>query len=227
MPIAFQAADEARPSFETVRVASPWKRRLARCAAVVGVFLLAAWFSSPWTLPAAARFLDCSDPPQHSDYILLLGGDVGLRPFAAARLLHDGWAERILITQPVLTGERFEGQPSERGLTERILLHEGVKLEQIVALPHDVLTTADEAEALAEFLEVHPQATVTVLTSRYHTRRAKLIFGRALGERAGQLRFLGTPSDYFDDSNWWRTEEGTRAYVLEYAKLAYNLVWQK
>jgi uncharacterized SAM-binding protein YcdF (DUF218 family) len=127
----------------------------------------------------------------------------------------------------VLTSERFNGQPSERGLTERILLHEGVALAQIITLPHDVLTTADEAEALAEFLEAHPAATVTVLTSRYHTRRAKLIFGRAVGERASQLSFLGTPSDYFDESNWWRTEEGTRAYVLEYAKLAYNLVRQK
>ena len=208
------------------RPASRWKGRIARGVLVILAIILAAWCSAPWTLPAAARFLDCSDPPQHSDYILLLGGDVGLRPFAAARLLHDGWAERVLITQPVLTSERFEGQPTERGLTERILLHEGIALEQIIALPHDVLTTTDEAEALAEFLEAHPEATVTVLTSRYHTRRAKLIFGRELGERAGQLRFLGTPSDYFDESDWWRTEEGTRAYVLEYAKLAYNVVRQ-
>jgi len=193
----------------------------------VVALLMATWLSAPWTLPAAARFLDCSDPPQHTEYILLLGGDVSLRPFAAARLLQNGWAERILITQPVLTSERFNGQPSEQGLTERILLHEGVALAQIVSLPHDVLTTADEAEALAEFLEAHPAATVTVLTSRYHTRRAKLIFGRAVGERASQLSFLGTPSDYFDESNWWRTEEGTRAYVLEYVKLAYNLVRQK
>ncbi|HVW01337.1 MAG TPA: YdcF family protein, partial [Planctomycetaceae bacterium] len=147
-------------------------------------------------------------------------------PFAAAHLVRDGWAERILITQPVLTSQRFEGQPSEGGLTERILIHEGVQPTQIVTLPHDVLTTADEAEALAEFLTAHPEATVTVLTSRYHTRRAKLIFGRALDGRFSQCRFLGTPSDYFDESNWWRTEEGTRAYVLEYVKLAYNLVRQ-
>ena len=193
----------------------------------VVALLMATWLSAPWTLPAAARFLDCSDPPQHTEYILLLGGDVSLRPFAAVRLLQNGWAERILIMQSVLTSERFNGQPSEQGLTERILLHEGVALAQIVSLPHDVLTTADEAEALAEFLEAHPAATVTVLTSRYHTRRAKLIFGRAVGERASQLSFLGTPSDYFDESNWWRTEEGTRAYVLEYVKLAYNLVRQK
>jgi uncharacterized SAM-binding protein YcdF (DUF218 family) len=225
--IAVPTADAIGPPSETKRPASRWKHRLARGSVVVILLLLAAWLSAPWTLPAAARFLDCSDPPQHTDYILLLGGDVGLRPFAAARLLRDGWAERILITQPVLTSERFEGQPSERGLTERILLHEGVPLDRVITLPHDVLTTADEAEALAQFLDSHPGATVTVLTSRYHTRRAKLIFGRALGERASQLSFLGTPSDYFDESNWWRTEEGTRAYVMEYAKLAYNLVRQK
>lgn len=221
MTLVSAAPPRAKPSLESRRI-----RRVGRGALVIGAFLLAACLSAPWILPAAARFLDCSDPPQHTDYILLLGGDVGLRPFAAARLLRDGWAERILITQPVLTGDRFEGQPSEHGLTERILLHEGLQPEQIVTLPHDVLTTAHEAEALAEFLASHPEATVTILTSRYHTRRAKVVFARELGGRFAQCRFLGTPSDYFDESNWWRTEEGTRAYVLESVKLAYNLVRQ-
>jgi uncharacterized SAM-binding protein YcdF (DUF218 family) len=96
--------------------------------------------------------------------------------------------------------------------------------ETIILLPGAAASTADEARALAEFLDAHPGGSVAVVTSAYHTRRARLIFGRALGERAGAVRFVGAPSDGFGATDWWRTEQGLSTYGTEYVKLGFHLL---
>ena len=44
------------------------------------------------------------------------------------------------------------------------------------------------------------------------------------GSTPGGLHFVGGPTDGYDASNWWRSEEGSQRYANEYLKLAFYLV---
>src|ERR1017187_4105285 len=111
-PVASGPADP--PSAISHLPSSPrkWPRRLLWLAAFC--FLLSAfYFLRAPLLRSAASLWIINDPLQHADAIVLLGGGLETRPFAAARLYRDGYAPRILVARP-------KASPTdEMGLTTR------------------------------------------------------------------------------------------------------------
>jgi uncharacterized SAM-binding protein YcdF (DUF218 family) len=183
----------------------------------------AGYLAAPWFLGWAGRFLDVSEPPRRADYVFVLGGGPETRPFAAAALLRAGLARRALFATVKLSPEAEDGLwPADHEVTRRVLLARGVRPADIVIFPEECDSTEDEARVLACFLEAEPEATVTVVTSDYHTRRTRLLFRRALGPQQGRVHFVAAPVDGVDAGNWWRTEKGLVVYVNEYFKLARN-----
>jgi uncharacterized SAM-binding protein YcdF (DUF218 family) len=176
-------------------------------------------------LVAAAQFLDVSEPPQSTDYVMVLGGDVETRPFVAAALIKTGFARGALVERIKGFGDDRDGiVPPEQETIRAVLVHQGVPPDAVMTLPQEGASTFDEARALAEFLRSEPQSSVTVVTSCYHTRRTRWIFRKALGERSARVRFLGAPTDGFDASNWWHYDSGLITYLDEYGKLTFYLL---
>jgi uncharacterized SAM-binding protein YcdF (DUF218 family) len=198
-------------------------RRLLLVAFVVSLVLL--YVGRNRALPALARFLDVSESAQKTDYVMVLGGDVQSRPFAAAAFLHVGLARKALVDKIKADGDSLDGiVADEQKMIRAVLVAQGAAPDAVVMLNRECASTFDEACSLAEFLESEPQSTVTVMTSCYHTRRVRMIFCKILGERAARVRFMGAPTDGFNESNWWCFESGLLAYLNEYFKLAFYLV---
>jgi uncharacterized SAM-binding protein YcdF (DUF218 family) len=171
-------------------------------------------------LTAAGSWLDVGERlRQPVDSVFILGGDSDTRPFAAAALIRSGWARQALI---VPTARERDGS-SHQELLREILAHRGIAAEDIVELPGQVASTRDEARALRQFLERHPGHTVAVITSDYHTRRARAIFTAQLADCAGRVHFVAAPTERFTAANWWQYEQGWKMYVGEYVKLVSNL----
>jgi uncharacterized SAM-binding protein YcdF (DUF218 family) len=169
----------------------------------------------------AAQFLDVSEPPEDTDYVLVLGGGSDTRPFVAAALVNAGLAHKVLVPRVQQSPEVEHGLlPAEQDLTSRVLRARGVLSRDIILLDGECASTRDEALALGRFLDDRPNETVMVVTTTYHTRRARGIFRSILGERASRLRFVAAPTDGFDAHNWWQFEEGFVTYTNEYVKLA-------
>ncbi len=199
------------------------RRRLVLLAFATLLLLLYAGRS--WILCAAARFLDVSEPAQATDYVMVLGGGADSRPFVAAALLDAGLARKAVVARIHAWGDELDGiAPLEQEIIRSVLVSQGVLPDAIVILERECKNTFDEARALAEFVQSQPQRSVTVVTSRYHTRRVRMIFRKTFGERAASLRFVGAPLDGFDEANWWHFEAGWRTYLNEYLKLAFYLV---
>ncbi len=203
-----------------------WGVRLLALAFLAGAVV--TWLAPDRVLPAAAEFLDVSEPPRQTDYVLILNGDPNTRPFAAAALVRAGLVREVLLTRQRLTLESGDVQDgtmlSEFELTKRVLRARGVSAEAIRVLPGEIGNTFDEARCLAAFLGAQPGATVAVVTNSFHTRRARWIFRRVLGEDAGRVYFVGVPRDGVDDRAWWRSHKGWRVYLSEYGKLLYYRV---
>jgi uncharacterized SAM-binding protein YcdF (DUF218 family) len=191
----------------------------------LAIFCVAVYLGRSWVLRAAARFLDVSESATATDYVMVMGGNLESRPFAAAAFLNAGLARKAVVARFQLWGDALDGVAApEQEAIRSLLVSLGVSPDAIVIMDTVCKSTFDEAQALAEFLQSQPQRTVTVVTSRYHTRRVRSIFRKTFGSRAACLRFLGTPTDGFDETNWWHFESGTTTYLNEYFKLAFYLV---
>jgi uncharacterized SAM-binding protein YcdF (DUF218 family) len=184
-------------------------------------FLLLLYLARGWLLPAAARFLDVSEPPRAVDAVLVLGGGADSRPLVAASLVRAGLARRVLVPAARLAPQNEDRLvPPEDSLIRGVLRARGVPDEAVVALPGEVASTRDEARALNRFLDAEPDATVAVVTNGYHTRRSRMLFRHELGERMARVHFVAAPAGWGAD-HWWRSEEGFTSCVTEYFKLAY------
>jgi uncharacterized SAM-binding protein YcdF (DUF218 family) len=199
--------------------------RPRRCLVVVllaGVLLAGLYAARSRLLPPLGRWLDVGYPPRPADYVIVLCGEENTRPFVAAALVKVGLAQKVLVAHVKASPDVEDGiLPPAHEIVRRVLLRRGVAVDDIAILGSQVEHTHGEAQVLAAFLQSSPHARVTVVTSNYHTRRARWAFARVLGDRVGQVRFVSAPAYCFRSDNWWQSEKGVRTVVGEYMKLAF------
>jgi uncharacterized SAM-binding protein YcdF (DUF218 family) len=211
----------------------PRRRRRWPLRLLIAVALLAGlYLTRVPSLTAVAGFLDVGEPPGPVDAVMVLGGGSNTRPVVAAALVRAGLARRVLVPTVRLAPENEDGlTPPDHELIRRVLRARGVPDQAIVNLPGEVNSTRDEARSLHRYLDTEPDATVTVVTNGFHTRRTRMLFCHELGERAAQVHFVAAPTDGFSTHDWWRHEAGFNTYAAEYFKLVYyglreDRLWQ-
>jgi len=159
----------------------------------------------------AGNFWVVDDGPAASDAIVILGDDnyAGDRATRAAEVLKAGWAPRIIAS-----GRYLRPYASIAQLEEHDLLDRGVPASAIIPFAHRSNDTREEGQALAKFLSEHGWKRIIVVTSNYHTRRARYILERVL-PRGTTLRVLPANDVNYDPDNWWRTRRGRKIFFHE------------
>jgi len=176
-------------------------------------------------LTGLADFLVETDSPlAKADLIFLLNGDYDTRPFYASDLYRQGLAARVVIAQA-------ESSPAEQlGLVNNptriaveIMKLKGVPLADLVVVSQNepVTSTFDEARALRSYIMSHDIHSVILLTSEFHTRRARWVFEKELSGLPVKLEVAGAPHIGFNASNWWTNESGLIYVNNEYIKLIF------
>jgi len=203
---------------------SHWRRRLLRRFLFVVLLLAAGYVARTPLLTGAARLL-VVDTAAAADYIVPLGGAASTRPFEAAALYREGLAPRVLLMEYRTDDAiRLGVVPSETELYRRVLELEGVPGEAIEVVPGIARTTWDEALAVRRALPADEPVRIIVVTSPEHTRRALWAFREALADTAADVRVAPAPQLRYDETNWWRRDEGLLAYLHEYLKLPFYWV---
>jgi len=156
------------------------------------------------------------------EYVMVLGGGVETRPFAAALLVKRRLAREVLVPRQWDHAEAVHRTvPSEEEQTRQVLLRRGVPASRIRLIGKGVVSTFDEAVAVAEFLGTRPSSRVMVVTDDYHARRARWAFTRVVDHPRDRLTIISIPGEEFSPENWWRTSAGRLLVTGEYAKLLY------
>jgi uncharacterized SAM-binding protein YcdF (DUF218 family) len=200
-------------------------RRLLIGLLLGAVVLTLCWANSTALLRALAGWLDVGEPPQQADYVMVLNGGEVSRPFVAAALVKAGWAPRLLVAETSPSPAVLDGIiPPYHEINRQVFLKRGVPAADITVLPGQAATTYDEVEALATFLNDHPDAKVLVVTNECHTRRSRWVFARVLGDRARQVSFVSAPTDEFPMNRWWQSQRGLLAIATEYPKLVFYAI---
>lgn len=161
-------------------------------------------------LDRVARWLECEDPLAKSDIILVLDGGEGGNRFAAGLdLLRQGYAPSLVMSQTIY-GDRTYQQVEAMA---------GKESEKIYWMPSDAVSTRGEAIEARQVLKKLKCRSILVVTSSYHTRRAKKIYTRELEPEGIQVRVVPAPVPGFDRKSWWKSQAGRAVVLFEAAKI--------
>jgi len=194
---------------------SPRSRRwilLAVAACLLIILAFAAFFG-------VGRWLVVEDPLVKARAIAVLSGGMPVRAMEAAKLYRQGYAPEVWLTHSSEPGETlkaigilFEG--GEELYSTRVLIHEGVPAAAIHVLEPPILNTADEVRVIRAALDREKDRSVIVVTSKPHTRRARLLW-RKLAPPECRAIVRPASEDPFDQSHWWRNSKDALDVVRE------------
>jgi uncharacterized SAM-binding protein YcdF (DUF218 family) len=172
-------------------------------------------------------WLVVNEPLARSDVIFVTDGQTPQRELEGAALFLEGWAPRVALTLPrdPVTEEvrRLAGEPPPQELASRILRRRGVPDAAIVRLDRTVENTREELQADFDYARVHGFRRVIIVSSPYHTRRIRVIWGsRFAGDIPAVVRV--TRYEPVDPARWWRSRRSLEAIAHEVFGIANFLV---
>ncbi len=156
------------------------------------------------------------DGPGKAEIAVVLAGDAwGLRLTKGAELVKQGYVPRVLVSGP----------PDFYGINEadaaiQFAIGKGYPAEWFIPLYHTALSTREEASAVLDALKQRNIHSFLLVTSNYHTARARRIFLSAERQRGGgpDLRVVAAVDRFFTTANWWRHREARKTAFLEWTK---------
>jgi uncharacterized SAM-binding protein YcdF (DUF218 family) len=201
----------------------PWSKVLVTSATLILLAVLVWTFRIP-ILTGIGNYLVVNDQLQLADIIFVLNGDFNTRPFFASDLYKQGLAPLVGIARAEdLPATKLGLVPNDTDVSIGVIKTLGVPADKIIVLPFPggVTSTFDEATALHDYIESNNIQRVILVTSAFHTRRARWIFNRELSELPVTLEMAAAPNVGFNSTNWWKNEEGLITLNNEYVKLVY------
>ena len=141
------------------------------------------------------------------------------RATRAAELFRKGKAPIV-----VASGRRLRPMAGIAELMEHDLIERGVPKDKIIRLAHDADNTREEAEALTKLAAQRKWHSVIVVTSNYHTRRARYIFHRVFPQGI-EVRMASARDGDFDPQHWWEKRKSLKELTREFAAMVVA-VWE-
>jgi uncharacterized SAM-binding protein YcdF (DUF218 family) len=114
----------------------------------------------------------------------------------------------------VASGRRLRPSAGISELMEHDLVERGVPKERVVRFPHDADSTREEAQALSTLVAEQGWRNVVVVTSNYHTRRARYIFERVFPDTVA-VRVASARDGDFDPQTWWQKRKSLKEFSRE------------
>lgn len=201
--------------------------RTLGCFSVVFLIVVILVVFGSNLLELHARWLAVKGEPTPSDAILVLGGGRGERLHHALQLYNQGFASEIFITGPAepILPEAYRADGLTKAEAKRLIaIKKGVPEEKVTVILGPTSTYEEATFTLSVFRDLGYER-VLLVTSPFHTRRARQTFRRVYGKEGMQVTALHTPwaESSYDPKRWWSRELDTFAVLVETAKLVYYL----
>ena len=161
------------------------------------------------------------DPLDKADAIMVLSDDnfYADRATRAAELFREGKAPLI-----VASGRRLRPNAGLAELMEHDLVERGVPRDKILRFAQDSDSTREEAVALRKLALEKKWRRAIVVTSNYHTRRARYIFLRVFPQQI-EVRVASARDGDFDPQHWWEKRKSIKELMQEFAGMVVA-VWE-
>lgn len=192
------------PAPATANASNRWQTGFARRSISAGVVLLMA-------IAVATQWGDWPSPetdvlPSRVDAIVVLGGGREERPKTAVALFEQGVSDVVVVT-------------GDDGKIVHYLRAHGVSDSHIIHEPN-AESTFENAELVVPILQKRKARDVAIVTSWFHTRRAKTVFASQVPD----IRFYVTSEKRPTTlSEWDRRGQRRERYAAIYYLLRYGI----
>lgn len=187
---------------------------------------LAIWWVIAW-LAAQALIVE----GQHygnAEVIVVLSGSSAYveRTHHAAELFREARGEKVVLTNDGQQGSWSRQQQRNLYTFERAteeLKKSGVPGDKIILLPETVSSTYEEAALLQNWATRNHLKSLLVVTSGYHSRRARWTFERVFRNTNVAITLDSVPpgQQLPSPATWWWYPRGWRSVGAEYVKIIY------
>jgi uncharacterized SAM-binding protein YcdF (DUF218 family) len=198
-----------------------FKRVVAALLALCVLLIAGYVFRAPLLRGAASAWI-VNDPLTKADAIVVLGGGLETRPFEAARLYQQKYADKILIMNVRLSPTTRLGITSpEKDITHQLLLKLGVPASDVVDLGAGVASTFDESMAVRDWTRSNAIKCLIIPTDLFHSRRVRWLFRKQLKSSGVRVIVESIAARDYTAADWWRHEDGLIAFQSEIIKFVY------
>jgi uncharacterized SAM-binding protein YcdF (DUF218 family) len=162
------------------------------------------------------------DTLDRSDAIFVLSDDnfYADRATRASQVYRQGLAPIV-----VASGRRLRPYAGVAELIEHDLIERGVPKDKILRVAHDADNTREEAITLAQVAQQKKWRSIIVVTSNFHTRRARYIFSHVFPKDT-KVRITGARDGDFDPDRWWEKRISVKELSREIAGMIVA-IWEQ
>ena len=172
-------------------------------------------------LTAYAKFFTVNNATQGADVIVVLSGSKDTRISHALKLFKEGYAPGILLTDEKKRNIRFAHLfPTNEMIAQAMIeeLEMSVPISTIQSQKGGATSTFDEAYDLLKLSENKKYRHLILVTDAFHTRRAYHAFQTVFKDTEIKIEMSAASNEIFNVNNWWTSDQGISAYVLESIK---------
>jgi uncharacterized SAM-binding protein YcdF (DUF218 family) len=187
----------------------------SRFLLVTAALLLLAVLTHSWWLSGLGYALIHDEGPAKADMAVVLAGDsYGHRIIKGGELVRAGYVPAVLVSGP----RSYGGHESDLAIA--FAVSKGIPAEWFVGFPNDTLSTREEAAAVLGELRRRQVSSFLLVTSDYHTARARRIYLAAERAAGGgpRVRTVAAPDEFFRADSWWKNREGQKIVFTEWCK---------
>jgi|SRR5215469_10802332 len=173
----------------------------------IGIAALIFFFTS-------GGFLVINDP-QHADVIVVLAGEANTRPARGVELLSQGYAPRMMLDVPadaVIFGQTTLDMA--RSYVQQLPERDAISICAITGL-----STKAESYDVEKCLANSGVRSILVVTSDYHTRRARSTFQHAFRGQRISVAAATNPIEF--GRAWWQHRQWAKFNFDEWLRLVW------
>ena len=182
-------------------------------------------------LTGYANFFTIDNPTHGAKApIVVLSGGYATRIPKALELYEKGYGNRLLLTtERPLNSKVTHLFPTNEQAAEKIAqaLNIQVGFEVVPSLKGGATSTFDEAYDLLAFCSEEKVKHLIIITDSFHTRRALYAFKKVFQGSGVNVEASAALNEVFSEENWWHSDKGISAYLLEPIKLAVYMLSNK
>jgi hypothetical protein len=174
---------------------------------IMALLALVLYFLRIPLLRGWAGLLVVEQEIEPAEFVML--AESGWHHEEAAQLCRDGLAKRVLVIEGQARRTQQLGLlPAGADFARVGMAEQGID-GKVMAIEIEGHTDWGRVRRLGQLLEEQPEARVTVLVSRFGSRRWRSLVDRILpADQAERVRVRGVAVYPHDETNWWRSKEG-------------------
>lgn len=158
-----------------------------------------------------------------ADAMVILSGGAFERGNAGAEIFQTHAVKRIICPGGniiydalILYGDTMY----ESDITRLRIIQKGVPDSIVVAI-HDGTSTFEEAEEMKKYCTAHQISSIVIVSSLFHTARVHTVYKKVFRDSQIRLCVRGANAIRYDETVWWKSEEGLIAFQNEMIKTVY------